>query len=369
MPPRGGNAQQPTTRIADFFAHASQSRREMATASTRNQRLTGLERISSGTSLSDPRGVIEQQSILERIVAQRDPSALNADQDRALRIAFGGNTDAAGVESTTIEFSLHCPYSKCRIAIPVRGAECAHIQCCDAASWATHLSKGKMMRDPVADCPICVKRTALSSLRVDEWFASILEKMKDTNLVELHVDGACLSGDRSRQHRKREREETVIEPTQEEASTTTVDVKIEGRPTKGAVELGLDSAESPESDDASARAPCLDRAFPIAVVPSNNYQASTQAVAYTIDVLPLADTLSSQRPLIRRFLPTGWRNWLAFCLDCRVECCSEQGVDPTMMRCPSCNVTESMQRHWSLVRKFDGRGASTQWSSGHLTGR
>lgn len=90
-----------------------------------------------------------------------------------------------GVEQTAQKMSLMCPIMRTPMAMPVRFDGCTHFECFDAENYLT-----MNFMKPAWNCPICNKRFAFGTLRMDLWFDKLL---KDAGVgsreVELNPDG------------------------------------------------------------------------------------------------------------------------------------------------------------------------------------
>lgn len=87
----------------------------------------------------------------------------------------------AGKETVT----LKDPYTRSKISIPVRGKNCIHVQCYDAATFIL-ISKTAKKRE----CPVCYKPTTLDDLILDRYFEDILKNTDDlVEFVEIGLDG------------------------------------------------------------------------------------------------------------------------------------------------------------------------------------
>lgn len=116
---------------------------------------------------------------------------------------------------SSVEFSLHCPYSQLPMSFPVRSRDCRHLQCCDVESWMILMSKCRSMRDPHGPCPYCQCRVAASSLELDVWMWMVMQRMPSgTQRVVLKPDGSISSGDCERALQQQQREFIDICETQ-----------------------------------------------------------------------------------------------------------------------------------------------------------
>ena len=266
--------------------------------------------------------------VKDRILRQRDPRQLGAHRQRALSIGFQ-DSDATGIVTESIEFSLICPYAKTRISLPVRSTQCSHIQCVDVDSWVALVSGSKAARDPMSKCPVCSTRVALSTLTVDEWVAEILREMPDSvKTVSFDRSGVCTDATKVTVH---SREELVIDATQ---GPSPVRVKMEpGLAPACEEELKpeplFDDAEGPGDDQPSP--------FP--------------------DVVFVSDNSGENRAT-----PSGIRRWKPYCPLCESLLTLENGSsDPTSLLISrlSCCGRCATRANWPLLRDF-GSGATME---------
>ncbi len=88
--------------------------------------------------------------------------------------------------------ALFDPYTRCKIALPVKGKSCKHPQCFDALTFIQMTKTAKKI-----ECPICYKKMDLNELIVDEFFDDILKntsedvehvQMADTGEWKIHKE-------------------------------------------------------------------------------------------------------------------------------------------------------------------------------------
>uniref|UniRef100_A0A0X3NRX0 SP-RING-type domain-containing protein n=1 Tax=Schistocephalus solidus TaxID=70667 RepID=A0A0X3NRX0_SCHSO len=82
-----------------------------------------------------------------------------------------------------IPVSLLCPLTLTRIDIPVRSANCDHLQCFDLSSYLT-INKKR----PRWSCPVCSSPAPFRDLRRDDFFVQLMADQSLKNAEMVHVD-------------------------------------------------------------------------------------------------------------------------------------------------------------------------------------
>ena len=94
----------------------------------------------------------------------------------------------AELMASAVRLSLHCPLSRTRLGVPVRGVTCRHLECFDLASY---LECARVARPPKWACPLCASDAKPSKLRVDSWVAWVLQTAPaDASDVQVSPDGS-----------------------------------------------------------------------------------------------------------------------------------------------------------------------------------
>ncbi|BHF83518.1 hypothetical protein SprV_0902666100 [Sparganum proliferum] len=85
-----------------------------------------------------------------------------------------------------IPVSLLCPLALTRIEIPVRSANCDHLQCFDLSSYLT-INKKR----PRWSCPVCSSPAPFRDLRRDDFFVQLMadQSLKDADMVHVDANG------------------------------------------------------------------------------------------------------------------------------------------------------------------------------------
>lgn len=121
------------------------------------------------------------------------------------RVGKGAVDDdiVAGVETV----SLKDPYTRCRIATPIRSKHCKHVQCFDGL---TFLQLNKTSNK--FECPYCYKRLLMDDLIVDGFFEDILLNTSDSlETVQINLDGNwAVPGKVERRESKRKNSNTPM---------------------------------------------------------------------------------------------------------------------------------------------------------------
>lgn len=110
---------------------------------------------------------------------KREHTLLPSAAQKHMRATFGDPTDDDDVVAGAARISLLCPLSMMRIATPVRGATCRHLECFDLNAY---LELASATPFPRWQCPLCSAPARPHQLRVDSWTSHVLE----TLLPELH---------------------------------------------------------------------------------------------------------------------------------------------------------------------------------------
>ncbi|VDL98185.1 unnamed protein product [Schistocephalus solidus] len=82
-----------------------------------------------------------------------------------------------------IPVSLLCPLALTRIEVPVRSANCDHLQCFDLSAYLT-LNKKR----PRWSCPVCSSPAPFRDLRRDDFFVQLMADQSLKNAEMVHVD-------------------------------------------------------------------------------------------------------------------------------------------------------------------------------------
>ncbi|KAG8346579.1 MIZ SP RING zinc finger [Trypanosoma vivax] len=261
-----------------------------------------------------------QKRILEDLRAWKEGAnggdLLEEHRRRTWEIFFG-EQGADGVEVSTTEISLFCPFSRCPMRHPVRSRECVHLQCCDLDSWTALFNQQRAMRDPKGPCPVCNKCVYASSLELDLWQLHVLSQMPaGTNTLLLNADGSYCSGDISRIQRK-------------EQATEFVDVT-------------QDASQGPISDVDSV--PC-DSPVPVKVKVEQLSHESHRSHSLVYDEKDVIVHFEKAREV--RTVLNEARSWAAHCPKCSTPMSkTEMGTEK---HCKTCGVS---QQGWTLVRRF-----------------
>lgn len=101
-------------------------------------------------------------------------------------------TDPDGLTVSSMKVSLRCPLALTRIATPVKGRKCQHVQCFDLSNFLEYSRRSSKF-----DCPVCNKPTASpANLIVSPYIEHALEKYKECDEVEIFQDGAMVPVER-----------------------------------------------------------------------------------------------------------------------------------------------------------------------------
>ncbi|KAH7326349.1 hypothetical protein B0I35DRAFT_132410 [Stachybotrys elegans] len=121
-------------------------------------------------------------------------------QELGRRLGSSGSDDDIMVINDTLTVSVADPFSGSLYKVPVRGNKCRHLECFDLETWLQTRPR-KPIGEPcepcmtdVWKCPICDSDCRPSSLRIDDFFAQIAQKLasnSDTHVkhVTLRKDG------------------------------------------------------------------------------------------------------------------------------------------------------------------------------------
>lgn len=268
---------------------------------------------------------------------------LQLHRQRTWDMAFGQPT-GDGVEVSTIEISLICPYSRTALRHPVRSRDCQHLQCCDLESWISLLDKCRSMRDPRAPCPVCEKRVVASSLEMDCWQLHVLSQMPPkTHMLILDPDGSYRSGDVSRDKRKQQVTE-VIDWTQRQNGGSS-DVSVASSPdpafsTPVASDAGFSRVKR---ERVSEDAPDLSL---------SDFPGASGCPTQDEDVVMVRYVEGVQTA---RVLPSQLRLWVAHCPGCTKTLLKEEGGEVEC--CAQCGMEK---KDWTLVRSFPGSRVSLE---------
>ncbi|XP_058845059.1 E3 SUMO-protein ligase PIAS2-like isoform X3 [Acipenser ruthenus] len=108
----------------------------------------------------------------------------NSDHSRALiKEKLTADPDSE-IATTSLRVSLLCPLGKMRLAVPCRAVTCSHLQCFDAALYLQMNEKKSTWI-----CPVCDKKAAYESLRIDGLFMEILNECLDVDEIKFQEDG------------------------------------------------------------------------------------------------------------------------------------------------------------------------------------
>mmetsp|Transcript_47292 Transcript_47292/g.122273 ORF Transcript_47292/g.122273 Transcript_47292/m.122273 type:complete len:275 (+) Transcript_47292:1196-2020(+) len=132
-------------------------------------------------------------------MAHVQAQAFKLDKPQALRQlqTFIGEQDAE-VEAHKVTVELNCPISRSRMEIPVRGADCKHMQCFDARWFVTVFEGSRSQRK----CTVC--QTPIPTLRdlvIDGLQVQMLRDVQaDESALSVHLarDGSWVVADRER---------------------------------------------------------------------------------------------------------------------------------------------------------------------------
>ncbi|KAH7711796.1 Protein PCAF-1 [Aphelenchoides avenae] len=105
------------------------------------------------------------------------------------------------IAATFVKLSLKCKLMKGRIEVPVRSVHCPpHFECFDLRNYLSYEAKNSLTFDapsskksqrPVWACPVCGERAQAEDLRIDDYFAHILQSMPaSVDEVKLLPDGS-----------------------------------------------------------------------------------------------------------------------------------------------------------------------------------
>jgi len=89
---------------------------------------------------------------------------------------------SGGLQVTEQTCKLKCPFTMCRIAIPVRFVKCTHVDCFDAKTYFQMNWK----RPTSWQCPVCAKRYPIEDLRICMWTQNVL-KATDSETKEVYL--------------------------------------------------------------------------------------------------------------------------------------------------------------------------------------
>lgn len=101
-------------------------------------------------------------------------------------------TDPDGLTVSSMKVSLRCPLALTRIATPVKGRRCQHVQCFDLVNFLEYSRRSSKF-----DCPVCNKPTAFPvMLVVSPYIEYALQTYKDCDEVEIFQDGSMVAVER-----------------------------------------------------------------------------------------------------------------------------------------------------------------------------
>ncbi|XP_055352183.1 zinc finger MIZ domain-containing protein 1-like [Paramacrobiotus metropolitanus] len=95
---------------------------------------------------------------------------------------LSGSDDDIVTDSQKI--SLHCPASRLRLGLPVRGRHCDHVDCFDANSFL-FMNKAQKAR---WTCPKCNKPVHFDEIVVDEFLQRLLDAFPNSESIEATLD-------------------------------------------------------------------------------------------------------------------------------------------------------------------------------------
>ncbi|KOS20472.1 E3 SUMO-protein ligase gei-17 [Escovopsis weberi] len=110
-------------------------------------------------------------------------------------------SDDIVVENDSLRVSIVDPFSSQMYVVPVRGVECKHLECIDLQNWLETRPR-KFATEPteptVVDCwscPICGLDARPTSLRIDDFFAEVRQKLLESGngsakAIEVAADGS-----------------------------------------------------------------------------------------------------------------------------------------------------------------------------------
>ncbi|ORC87403.1 uncharacterized protein TM35_000222020 [Trypanosoma theileri] len=352
MPPRSsnrGNAQSSGSLASLFGARQNETR-----SHGHHKHTSG---ISNPSALYSESSLNLKQRILNEVNGGKNginSKLLQTHRQRVWDIAFG-TLGGDGVEVSTIEFSLICPYSRLAMEYPVRSKSCRHVQCCDLKSWIALLEKCRSMRDPMAPCPVCEQRVAASTLEIDCWQLHVLSQMPPgTRLVILDADGGYRSGDVSRDQKKRQVTE-IIDSTQladdgDDCGAFTPSPEsvssVKGETGIGSFHVKHErlSEERPELPPTQfSQGSCV-------------WSGGTPNLPTQDDDLVVVCYIESKPP--RRVLSSQARLWEAHCPRCKKMLVKSK--DGTVQCCVDCGLGRD---DWTFVRRFPDAVVSLELTS------
>lgn len=101
-------------------------------------------------------------------------------------------TDPDGLTVSSMKVSLRCPLALTRIATPVKGKKCQHVQCFDLENFLEYSRRSSKF-----DCPVCNKNTAYPvMLVISPYIEHALATFEDCDEVEINQDGSMIAVER-----------------------------------------------------------------------------------------------------------------------------------------------------------------------------
>ena len=99
------------------------------------------------------------------------------------------------VLSTELTLAVTDPFTSKLVAVPVRGAECSHLECFDLPVFL-ETRQPDLRRPEQWRCPICGRDARPDSLRRDPWFAEMVDELRkmgreDIRAVLVNEEGKC----------------------------------------------------------------------------------------------------------------------------------------------------------------------------------
>lgn len=141
---------------------------------------------------------MSHDTIKEMITRETHISAVATKQEVARRLK-PTDTDDVVVENDCLSVRVADPFSSTMFEVPVRGVDCKHLECFDLETWLqTRPRKPKGKEEPsLVDgwrCPICGLDARPVSLRVDEFFVDVRQKLLRegkgrTKMIDIRPDG------------------------------------------------------------------------------------------------------------------------------------------------------------------------------------
>ncbi|KHN88190.1 E3 SUMO-protein ligase gei-17 [Toxocara canis] len=123
---------------------------------------------------------ILMRRLLTNVHARRDVFVTK----RAIKLHLTDDEDDS-VQMESVKFTLLCPLGRTRMVTPVKGSDCAHLQCFDLLLFLKMNEKR-----PTWKCAICDKAVPYNKLIIDGYFEQVLKKAgPNVTEIELLRDG------------------------------------------------------------------------------------------------------------------------------------------------------------------------------------